>query len=37
LLNASRSVSSRSMTEKASRIYVASYFLILLPRGDNGT
>ena len=35
LLNASRSVSSRTITEKASRFYAASYFLNLLPAGDN--
>ena len=37
LLNASRSVSSRCLTEKASRVYAASYFLNLLPACDNGT
>ena len=37
LLNASRSVSSRTMTVKVSRVYAASYFLNLLPAGDNGT
>jgi hypothetical protein len=37
LLNASRSVAWRSMTERASRIYdAASSFLNLLPKGDNG-
>jgi hypothetical protein len=37
LLNASRSVSWRCLTEKASRDYAASYFLNLLPTGDYGT
>ena len=37
LLNASRSVSWRCLAEKASRDYVAYYFLNLLPTGDYGT
>ena len=37
LLNASRSVSWRSITQRTSRIYAASSFVNVLPKGDNDT